>query len=86
MLLSRKVVTLLGYSQRRDEATRHVRDEHLSSVSVPRAVWDALSFKALEGLDLVEALGTVGYQAGDVQDRHLQGNKTLMTVYPLGRG
>jgi hypothetical protein len=60
MLPSVQVVTLSGYSQRRDKATGHVQDEYLLSVSVPRAAWEALNFKALEGLDVVEALGRLG--------------------------
>lgn len=60
MLPSVQVVTLSGYSQRTDKATGHVQDEYLLSVSVPRSTWEALNFKALQDLDVVEALGRLG--------------------------
>lgn len=62
MLPSVQAVTLSGYSQRRDKATGHVQDEYLLSVSVPRSAWEALNFKALQDLDVVEALGRLGAQ------------------------
>jgi len=55
-----QVVTLSGYSQRKDKATGHEQDDYLLSVSVPRSAWERLNFSALRDLDVVEALERLG--------------------------
>ncbi len=77
MLPSVQVVTLSGYSQRRDRATGHVRDEYLLSVSVARAAWEALNFKALKDLDVVEAMERLGVR------REMSKTGTFKAVQPL---
>jgi hypothetical protein len=60
MLPTIRVVTLSGYSQRKDKATGHEQDDYLLSVTVPRTEWETLNFNALPDLDVVEALERLG--------------------------
>ena len=70
-------VVISGYSQRRDPATARMRDDHLVSVRVTRAAWSQLDFAALEHLDPVACLATLGC----VHD--LRADGTLGTIEPL---
>jgi hypothetical protein len=70
-------VVISGYSQRRDPATARMRDDHLVSLRVTRAAWSQLDFGALEHLDPVACLATLGC----VHD--LRADGTLGTIEPL---
>jgi hypothetical protein len=48
-------VTLSAYSQCKDRATGHERDEYLLSVTVSRSLWRELNFVDLSGIDVLEA-------------------------------
>lgn len=51
-----QVVTVSGYSQRRDQATGQLRDEYLISVRIPRNKWVGIDFNHLASVDVGEAL------------------------------
>lgn len=44
-----------GYSQRPDPATGNMRDDYLISTRVARTEWEAINFRNLEAVDVVEA-------------------------------
>ncbi len=52
-------VTASGYSQRPDRVTGRVRDDYLLSARTTREQWSRFDFKALDRLDVVEALATI---------------------------
>lgn len=51
-----QLVTVAGYSQRRDPGTARLSDEYLLSVRILRPEWNKLDFHHLQGLDVVQAL------------------------------
>jgi hypothetical protein len=56
MLPTLEKVTLSGYSQRKDKATGHERDEYLLSVTVSRLNWSKLNFGDLQSVDPIHAM------------------------------
>lgn len=55
MLPTVGVVTLSGYSQRKNKATGHEDDEYLFSLLVSRTDWEQINFKSLDSIDVIAA-------------------------------
>lgn len=51
-----RTVVASGYSQRRDPATAHLRDDYLLSVHVTRSEWEATDFSHLTAIDVISSL------------------------------